>query len=65
MSVAVITGASGLVGSEAVRLFADRGLDVIGIDNDIRANFFGQTASTAYNKASISQIGCHIADIFG
>ena len=42
MSVAVITGASGLVSCEAVRLFADKGLDVIGIDNDIRAIFLAR-----------------------
>ena len=40
MSVAVITGASGLVGSKTALLFVDKGLDVIGIDNDMRANFF-------------------------
>ncbi len=53
MSIAIITGSSGLVGSEAVRLFADKGLDVIGIDNDMRAEFFGPAASTAHNKANI------------
>jgi len=50
MSVAIITGSSGLVGSEAVRLFAGKGIDVIGIDNDMRAEFFGPAASTAKNK---------------
>jgi CDP-paratose 2-epimerase len=46
MSVAVITGAAGLVGSEAVAYFADLGMDVIGIDNGMRAEFFGPEAST-------------------
>src|SRR5262245_23451525 len=46
MSVAVITGSAGLVGSEAVRHFAGQGLDVIGIDNDMRRRFFGEEAST-------------------
>jgi CDP-paratose 2-epimerase len=45
-SVAVITGSAGLVGSEAARHFAGRGLDVIGIDNDLRAYFFGADGST-------------------
>jgi CDP-paratose 2-epimerase len=45
-SVAVITGSAGLVGSEAARWFAGRGLDVVGIDNDLRATFFGAEAST-------------------
>jgi CDP-paratose 2-epimerase len=47
MSVAVVTGSAGLVGAEAVRQLAARGLEVVGIDNDLRATFFGPTASTA------------------
>ena len=37
MSVALVTGSAGLIGSEAVRHFAGLGLDVVGIDNDMRA----------------------------
>src|SRR5579862_1948392 len=47
MSVAIGTGSAGLVGAETVRRFAAEGLDVIGIDNDMRAVFFGPDASTA------------------
>ena len=36
MSVALITGSSGLVGSEAVKFFCDKGFDVVGIDNNLR-----------------------------
>lgn len=50
MSVAVVTGSAGLVGSEAVRAFSARGLDVVGIDNDMRAYFFGKDASTAWSR---------------
>jgi CDP-paratose 2-epimerase len=46
MSVAIVTGSSGLVGAETVRQFARAGLDVVGIDNDMRAVFFGPEAST-------------------
>jgi CDP-paratose 2-epimerase len=46
MAIAVITGSAGLVGSEAARLFAERGWDVVGVDNDMRATFFGAEAST-------------------
>jgi CDP-paratose 2-epimerase len=46
MSIAIITGAAGLVGSEAVRHFASLGLRIIGIDNNMRAEFFGEEAST-------------------
>ena len=36
MSVAVITGSLGLIGAEAALYFADLGLDIVGIDNDMR-----------------------------
>jgi CDP-paratose 2-epimerase len=48
MSIAIITGSAGLVGSEAVKYFSAQGIDVIGIDNDMRAKFFGQEASTRW-----------------
>jgi CDP-paratose 2-epimerase len=48
MSVAIITGSAGLVGSEAVVYFADLGMDVVGIDNGMRADFFGPEASTRW-----------------
>lgn len=37
----LITGSLGLVGSEAVEFFADKGWQVIGLDNNMRAEFFG------------------------
>lgn len=46
MSVVVITGSAGLVGSEAVTYFAGLGMEVAGIDNGMRAEFFGPEAST-------------------
>jgi CDP-paratose 2-epimerase len=46
MSVAIVTGSGGLVGSEAVRYLTAKGLEVVGIDNDMRARFFGTGAST-------------------
>ena len=50
MSVVLVTGSCGLIGSEAVRFFHDTGFDVAGIDNDMRAYFFGAGASTAWNR---------------
>ena len=46
MSVAIITGSGGLIGSACARRFARDGYDVVGIDNDMRASFFGADAST-------------------
>ncbi|HEX7293394.1 MAG TPA: NAD-dependent epimerase/dehydratase family protein [Solirubrobacterales bacterium] len=48
MPVAIITGSGGLIGSEAVEHFVGEGYDVIGIENDMRASFFGAEASTAH-----------------
>jgi CDP-paratose 2-epimerase len=44
--VAIVTGSGGLIGSESVSHFVDAGYRVIGIENDMRARFFGPTAST-------------------
>ena len=46
MSIAIVTGSGGLIGSETVRLLVTKGLEVLGIDNDMRARFFGPEAST-------------------
>ena len=42
----IVTGSAGLIGSESVRHFAGEGYRVIGIDNDMRSEFFGAEAST-------------------
>lgn len=48
MATVVITGSGGLIGSESVRHFSALGYDVIGLDNDMRAVFFGAEASTRH-----------------
>jgi CDP-paratose 2-epimerase len=55
MSVAIITGSAGLIGAEAVRYFAEKGLDVVGVDNDMRQKFFGAEASTAWSRAKLER----------
>lgn len=50
MSIVVVTGSAGLIGSESVRFFCDRGFTVIGIDNNMRQTFFGKEASTEWNR---------------
>jgi CDP-paratose 2-epimerase len=47
MPLAIITGSGGLIGSESVRHFVEAGYEVIGLENDMRASFFGPDASTA------------------
>jgi len=48
LPVAIVTGSGGLIGSEAVEHFVRQGYDVVGIENDMRASFFGPEASTAH-----------------
>ena len=50
MPTALVTGSAGLIGSECVSLFSERGFDVVGIDNDMRSAFFGPEASTRWNR---------------
>lgn len=50
---ALITGSSGLIGSQSVEFFIAKGFKVIGIDNDMRAYFFGKEASTKEIKKNL------------
>src|SRR5262245_37451001 len=45
----LVTGSSGLIGSEAVRYFDRRATRVYGIDNNLRADFFGPEGDTTWN----------------
>ncbi|MEJ7788637.1 MAG: NAD-dependent epimerase/dehydratase family protein [Thermoleophilaceae bacterium] len=47
MPAAIVTGSGGLIGSEAVSHLVQTGFDVFGVENDMRATFFGPDASTA------------------
>ena len=53
MSIAIITGSSGLIGSEAAQFFHEKGLEIIGIDNDLRQYFFGPESSTSWNTQKL------------
>lgn len=51
--IVLVTGSAGLIGSETARLFHERGHRIVGIDNDMRRVFFGDDASTAWNRARL------------
>lgn len=55
MSVVVITGSSGLIGSESAVFFASKGFTIVGIDNDMRRVFFGDEASTRWQRDCLAQ----------
>ena len=46
----LVTGSSGLIGSEAVTFFDRLGFDVTGVDNNMRADFFGPKGDTTWNR---------------
>jgi CDP-paratose 2-epimerase len=49
MKKILVTGAGGLIGSEVVTFFAQKGYQVVGIDNNMRADFFGAKGDTTWN----------------
>jgi CDP-paratose 2-epimerase len=67
MSVAIVTGSGGLIGSESVSYFSKKVDKIIGIDNDMRSYFFGKEASTNWNvnrlKDNIPNYEHHDIDI--
>ncbi|MFM8270311.1 MAG: NAD-dependent epimerase/dehydratase family protein, partial [Pseudomonadota bacterium] len=55
MSVVIVTGSSGLIGSETARFFHEKGHDIVGIDNNLRQYFFGKEASTQWNTLKLKK----------
>ena len=55
MPTAIITGSGGLIGSEATEHFVRAGYRVLGIENDMRARFFGPEASTAHTTRRLER----------
>src|SRR5438067_1448562 len=53
MATVIITGSAGLIGSETARRFGRDGACVVGIDNDMRSQFFGAEASTKKNRVDL------------
>jgi len=55
MSVAIVSGSAGLIGSETCKRFHQQGFEVAGIDNDLRREFFGPEASTLPARLALEQ----------
>lgn len=56
MKTAIVTGSSGLIGSETVKTLLQNGHRVVGIDNNMRAYFFGDEASTAGTTTELQDL---------
>jgi CDP-paratose 2-epimerase len=55
MPTVIVTGSGGLIGSESAQHFVHAGYDVVGLENDMRAQFFGPSASTAHTTARLQR----------
>ncbi|MEO0787840.1 MAG: NAD-dependent epimerase/dehydratase family protein [Bacteroidota bacterium] len=53
MNTLLVTGSSGLIGSEVVRYFDAKGWKICGVDNNMRANFFGPKGDTRWNQGQL------------
>ena len=64
---ALVTGAAGLIGSEIVDYFCRLGWEVQGVDNNMRADFFGRAGDTSWNRRRLlgehESFRCHDLDI--
>jgi CDP-paratose 2-epimerase len=52
----LVTGSNGLIGSEAVSYFDGIGADVVGVDNNMRAVFFGPQGDTRWNQRRLEKV---------
>lgn len=52
----LVTGSAGLIGSEAVEFFDGLGFDVVGVDNNMRADFFGPSGDTTWNRQRLEAV---------
>ena len=55
MKTMIVTGSGGLIGSEVVKKFCEDGWQVIGIDNNMRADFFGEGGDTRWNQRRLEE----------
>jgi CDP-paratose 2-epimerase len=55
MNVAIVTGSAGLIGAESVRFLSNKDFKIIGIDNNMRQEFFGAEASTDWQRKQLEE----------
>jgi CDP-paratose 2-epimerase len=53
MKKLIVTGSSGLIGSEVVEHYCQNGWKVYGVDNNMRADFFGPNGDTRWNQKKL------------
>jgi CDP-paratose 2-epimerase len=55
MKTLLVTGSSGLIGSEVCTYFAQQGWSIRGVDNNMRADFFGPGGDTRWNQKRLQE----------
>ena len=55
MRTIIVTGSSGLIGSESAKFFLNKNYKVIGIDNNLRKYFFGKDGDTKWNLLNLKK----------
>ena len=59
----LVTGSSGLIGSEAVEYFDRQGHNIIGVDNNMRRMFFGPQGDTLWNLERLKKSARHFTPL--
>ncbi len=59
----LVTGSSGLIGGEAVTFFDDLGFRITGVDNNMRADFFGPKGDTSWNRQRLEERCKHFTHV--
>ena len=54
MGIAIVTGSAGLIGSETVKFLHEKGMEIVGIDNNMREYFFGADGSTNWMAQALT-----------
>ncbi len=63
MKTLIVTGSSGLIGSEVVMHFDALGWQVIGVDNNMRRDFFGERGDTRWNQRRLETTCAHFRHV--
>jgi len=63
MKTLIVTGSGGLIGSEVVSFFSKLGWKIYGIDNNMRADFFGPQGDTRWNQQRLMATHSHYSHV--
>ena len=56
MKKIIVSGSNGLIGGEVVSYFSGKGMEIHGLDNNMRADFFGPAGDTTWNQNRLQKM---------